>query len=66
MYTGKIDELRKLIATIKDELVPVLDEENSLLTIFQTEFSLYAVWLAVLALFISLVSIVISIIVSGG
>jgi hypothetical protein len=66
MYTGKIYELRKLITTTKDELVPVLDEENSLLTIFQTEFSLYAVWLAVLALFISLISIIISIIVSGG
>jgi hypothetical protein len=65
MYTGKTIEIKNLITTTKDELEPILGEENTLLTIFQTEFSLYAVWLAVVALVISLVSIIISILISS-
>ena len=60
IYTRKQVELKNLIQIIKDELSPSFDDETTLLTVFQTEFSLYAVWLAVLALFISLVSVIIT------
>jgi len=66
MYTGRVTEIKKLVAAIKNELEPVIDEESTLLTIFQTEFSLYAVWLAVLALIISLFAIIISLLISSG
>jgi hypothetical protein len=66
MYTSEVLKLKDLVSTTKNELEPVLNEANTLLTIFQTEFSLYAVWLAVLALIISLVSIVISFLIGGG
>jgi hypothetical protein len=65
-YTGETIELKDLVVVTKSELEPVQNEENTLLTIFQTEFSLYAVWLAVLALVISLVSIIISLLISSG
>lgn len=60
IYTRKQVELKNLIQIIKDELTPSFDDETTLLTVYQTEFSLYAVWLAVLALFISLVSVIIT------
>lgn len=60
MFTSKHKELRNLVKIIGEELAPTMDDENTLLTVFQTEFSLYAVWLALLALIISLFSIGIS------
>ena len=65
MYTESTAEIKNLIQTTKSELESVLSEENTLLTMFQTEFSLYAVWLAVLALIISLISVAISLAISG-
>lgn len=65
IYANRLSELKNLIRIIRDELVPSIDDETTLLTVFQTEFSLYAVWLAVLALLISLVSIIITLIASS-
>jgi hypothetical protein len=60
-YAYLVDELRNEIEVLHENTATTLSNEKDLLTAFQTEFSLYAVWLAVIALLISLVSIVITI-----
>jgi len=55
MYTYLVDELRDKMKVLHEETGAALGNEKDLLTAFQTEFSLYAVWLAVIALVISLV-----------
>jgi len=62
MYTSSVNELRNKMKVLRDETTAALAKETDLLTAFQTEFSLYAVWLAVIALLITLVSILMAVI----
>lgn len=62
IYVHDFRALKQKIAILREELGIVLTAEKDLLTAFQTEFSLYAVWLAVIAFVTSLVSIVIAVV----
>jgi hypothetical protein len=63
-YGKDVKELKTIVRTLKDEIAPVIDDEKNLLTIFQTEFSLYAVWFAIFAVIVSVIAILITIFTS--
>jgi hypothetical protein len=54
-YKKRFDELSILINRCKNDSERLLNEARDLLTAFQTEFSAYAVWIALIALIISLI-----------
>jgi hypothetical protein len=59
-YAYSVKTLEKIIKLLREETDSTLRNEKDLLGAFQTEFSVYAVWFAIFALIISLVSIAIS------
>lgn len=54
-YVGTFDNVKKKLQILKSQLGETYDIERDLLTAFQTEFSIYAVWIAVVTLVVSLV-----------
>jgi hypothetical protein len=59
-YENVFEELITLVNILKNEIVPVIDDEKTLLMMFQTEFSSYAIWFAAIAIFVSILTIIIS------
>lgn len=59
-YQHTFERLGKKVKFISDEIGEVYKRGRDLLTAFQTEFSMYAVWLAVIALIIAAMGIAIS------
>lgn len=58
-YQHTFDQLEKKIELVSDEVDEIYQRERDLLTAFQTEFSLYAVWFSLIAIVIAIISLII-------
>lgn len=59
-YASEVQELEDTIQAVDNQIGELYERQRDLLTAFQTEFSLYAVWFAIAAIGIAIFSLLIS------
>ena len=56
-YQHTYDQLNGKVEFVSDKVDEIYQRERDLLTAFQTEFSLYAVWFSLIALIVAIISL---------
>lgn len=56
-YYADYEQLKRKIQVVSDQVDEIYKRERDLLTAFQTEFSLYAVWISIIALIIAIAAL---------